>query len=127
MCTVSPRIKSSYPDGPAAEKEDEEKRCNNLRRGRQTNQISPDEEVDDAEEVEEGKKAHLQTNMKSSFAPSRQEMLEHNITHFPAAQLLRAICKGSVQVEQTLEHRCCGNKKKTVPIVGGGYLFRSNR
>ena len=63
--------------------------------------------------------------LKSPAAPSRQEMLEHNITHYPfrswCAHCVRGKCKAS-------KHSATGNAEASeTPIVGFDYAFLSDR
>ena len=73
MCTVRPKFDSSNIDGQVA---DEVKRGDN----KAECEISQVEEVEEEEDVEEGIPAKV---VRSPSAPSRQEMLEHSITHVP--------------------------------------------
>ena len=82
MLTVRPKVDSSNLDGQVAEEikvddHDEGAECN----------ISPVEEVEDKDDVsvveddiEEGAPAKI---IRSPSPPSRQDMLEHSITHSP--------------------------------------------
>ena len=63
--------------------------------------------------------------LKSPSAPSRQEMLEHMITHYPfrswCVHCTRGKCKAS-------QHRISGGSEASaVPIVGFDYAFLSDR
>ena len=85
-----------------------------------------DELVEDEVVEEEG--AHNVSNvkpLKSPAAPSRQEMLEHSITHYPfrswCAHCVRGKCKAS-------KHVATGNSESSeTPIVGFDYAFLSDR
>ena len=85
-------------------------------------ELSPVEEVEDEEEVEEGTPAKV---IRSPSAPSRQEVLEHSITHFPfrswCVHCVKGKCKSS-------KHSSTGGAEESaVPIVGFDYAFLSDR
>ena len=77
---------------------------------------------DEEEEVEEGAPAKP---LRSPSAPSRQEMLEHSLTHVPfrswCIHCVRGKCKSS-------KHSSTGGTEESaVPIVGFDYAFLSDR
>ena len=80
------------------------------------------------EELVEEEEAHESTHvkpLKSPVAPSRQELLEHNATHYPfrswCAHCVLGKCKSS-------KHSATGGGEESeVPIVGFEYAFLSDR
>ena len=63
--------------------------------------------------------------LKSPMAPSRQEVLEHNITHYPfrswCTHCVRGKCKAS-------KHSTTGGGEESeIPVVGFDYAFLSDR
>ena len=85
-------------------------------------EFSPVEEVEEEEDVEEGTPAR---DVRSPSAPSRQEMLEHSITHFP----FRSWCVHCVKEKcKSSKHSSTGGvEESAVPIVGFDYAFLSDR
>ena len=129
MCTVSPSVDPSYPEGPNAEwenslmRKDDHEQCKVNRCSKDNNELSPFETVDEEEvDVEKGAPAKL---MSSPSAPSRQEMLEHSLTHFPfrswCFHCVRGKCKSS-------KHSSTGGTEESaIPVVGFDYAFLSDR
>ena len=81
-------------------------------------------EDEDHEEFEVQEGSHVKP-LKSPSAPSRQEMLEHSITHYPfrswCVHCTRGKCKAS-------QHNISGGSEASeVPIVGFDYAFLSDR
>ena len=77
-------------------------------------------EDDDLEELEVQEGSYVKP-LKSPSAPSRQEMLEHSITHYPfrswCVHCTRGKCKAS-------QHKISGGSEASeVPIVGFDYAF----
>ena len=78
--------------------------------------------VEDEEELQEA----IQTKpLRSPSAPSRQEMLEHSLTHFP----FRNWCPHCVMGKsKASKHSQTGStEESTVPVVGFDYAFMSDR
>lgn len=116
MCTVRPKLDSSNLDGQVADvikKGDDAAGC----------ELNPVEEVHEEEDdVAEGTPAKV---LRSPSAPSRQDMLEHSVTHFPfrswCIHCVKGKCKSS-------KHSSAGGAEESaVPIVGFDYAFLSAR
>ena len=78
--------------------------------------------VDDDEETEES--THMKS-IKSPSAPSRQEMLEHCLTHFPFRSWCQHCVKGKAKA--TKHSVSGGADDSSVPIIGLDYAFMRDR
>ena len=83
-------------------------------------ELNPVEGEED--EVEEAATAKL---LKSPSAPSRQEMLEHSLNHYPFRSWCIHCVKGK---SKSSKHSTTGGmEESSVPVVGFDYAFLSDR